>query len=172
MQALDAETYRELVLRHKDRVYGYAYWMVRNAEDARDTCQEALIRMWEHRDSVRADSALPWLLRTTHRLCIDRSRRLRVRKESDRDLVEEPVADEAPGPDRLAWSTQILGRVGAALGALREVDRAALVLREVHGCSYREIAEALDVPVGTLKAKLHRVRERLRRELATAGVEP
>ena len=169
---MDAELYRQLVLQHKDRVHGYATWMLGDVEEARDVAQEALIRMWQHRDTVRSGAALGWLLKTTYRMCIDRTRRRKVRGEVHGDGVIDPMPDRGPSPERLAASDEVGRSIARALAGLGEVDRAAVLLREVQGMRYEEIAEALDLPLGTVKAKLHRTRERLRRELVAAGVTP
>ena len=169
---MDARTYEDIVTEHKDRVYSHASWMLRNREDARDVSQEAMIRLWQHRETVAPEAAKSWMLTTTHRLCLDRlRRRVRWRETTLEPPGHERVAHEA-GPERLAGAREAAERLGAAIEALGPDDRAVVVLREIEGMGYREIAESLDVPLGTLKARLHRARERLRRSLIGAGVTP
>jgi RNA polymerase sigma-70 factor (ECF subfamily) len=81
-------------------------------------------------------------------------------------------ADERPGPFRLAPASEAATAIEKALACLRHEDRAVVLMREVEGLAYEEIARALGLPLGTLKARLHRARERLRRELLAAGVTP
>lgn len=169
---MDTDAYRDVVLRSKDRVHSYASWILKDREEARDVSQEVLVRLWNHRDTVREEAALSWLLRVTYRLCIDRTRRRKVRGEVHGENLFDPMPDHAPGPARLAESTEVGGRIADALGELSDVDRAAVLLREVQGMAYDEIARTLDIPIGTLKAKLHRSRDRLRRHLVEAGVTP
>ena len=71
---MDARTYETIVTEHKDRVYSYASWMLRNREDARDVSQDAMIRLWQHREKVLPESAKSWMLTTVHRLCLDRGK--------------------------------------------------------------------------------------------------
>ena len=168
---MDAETYRDLVVRHKDRVNSYASWVLGDREEGVEVAQEALIRLWTHRKQVRPEAAKAWLLKTTYRLCIDRTRRRRVRGEVGGDVLD-PMPDDGPGPDRVTWSGELGRLLEDALARLSPVDRAAVLLREVQGMSYDEISDALGLPLGTVKAKLHRSRERLRRELVGAGVSP
>jgi RNA polymerase sigma-70 factor (ECF subfamily) len=168
---MDAETYRQLVLRHKDRVNAYAAWMLGNRDDGVDIAQEALIRMWTHRGKVRPEASLSWLLKTTYRLCIDRTRRRKVRGEVGGEVLE-PMPAETPSPERMTFSGQIGALLEGALSNLTPTDRAAVLLREVQGMTYDEIATTLDLPLGTVKAKLHRSRERLRQDLVGAGVTP
>jgi len=80
--------------------------------------------------------------------------------------------EDQPGPERTAHTGELGRAISKALTALSPRDRSAVVLREVQGLSYEEIARTIDVPLGTLKSVLHRARERLRRELMTAGVNP
>jgi RNA polymerase sigma-70 factor (ECF subfamily) len=169
---MDTDTYQDLVVRHKNLVHGYAYRMLGNQEDARDVAQEVLIRLWENRDKVIPDSSKAWLLRTTYRLCVDRTRRKKVRSEVFGDTVLDPVADVTPGPEKLSTAGELGRAIEAALGRLRKEDRTVVLLREVHQTSYEEIARILSQPLGTVKARLHRARIRLRRELVEAGVTP
>lgn len=168
---MDAQSYRRAVLEHKDRVHSYAGWLLGDREEGGDVAQEALIRMWTHRDKVRPEAARSWLLKTTYRLCIDRTRRSKVRGEVGEDALA-PMAGDDPGPDRMAFSGEVGRLLERALKRLDPADRAAVLLREVQGLSYDEIAKSLDMPLGTVKAKLHRTRERLRRDLVGAGVTP
>ena len=165
--------YESVAAMHKDRVHSYAMTILRNPAEAQDAAQEALIRLWEHRASVPVDGARPWLMRTTHNLCIDHIRRSRVRSEiGDGDVIVETRPDAGPGPQRLAESDDLRRLIDDALEALSPDDRAVIVMREVQALPYDEIAAALDVPLGTLKARLHRARERLRTRLYRAGVTP
>jgi len=165
--------FEQAVVEHKDRVHGFAAMMLRDAVEAQDVAQEALVRLWRHREQVDAALAGVWLLRTTRNLCIDRLRRRVVRSEvDDGPEVLERHGGDAPDPERLAGSSETGRAVLRALGELSEADRSVVVLREVQGLPYDEIADALGIPLGTLKARLHRARERLRAELVRAGVAP
>lgn len=164
--------FREAVLAHKDRVHSYAVGMLRHREDARDVAQEALVRLWQHRHEVHDGAAKAWLLRTAHHLCLDRMRRRAVRAESDLETLEPVLPAGDPSPERSAASEQLGRRLEAALLALPPRDRAIVLMREVQGMAYEEIAEVLDLPMGTLKAALHRTRERLREDLSRVGVAP
>jgi RNA polymerase sigma-70 factor (ECF subfamily) len=165
--------YEDVVAMHKDRVHSYAMTILRNPAEAQDAAQEALIRLWEHRASVPVKGARPWLMRTTHNLCIDHIRRGKVRSEiGNGEEVVDARPDAAPGPQRLAESGDLRRLIDRALEALSPDDRAVIVMREVQALPYDEIAAALDMPLGTLKARLHRARERLRTRLYRAGVTP
>jgi RNA polymerase sigma-70 factor (ECF subfamily) len=169
---METEAFERAVLQHKDRVHAYAVMMLRDAEEARDVAQEALVKLWKHWDRVDAAGTRAWLMRATHNMCIDRIRRRKVRSEVDGEEIIPMQADEAPGPKQLAHSSELGRAIERALERLSPDDRAVIVLREVQGLPYGEIAEALNMPLGTLKARLHRARERLRTRLVRAGVTP
>jgi RNA polymerase sigma-70 factor (ECF subfamily) len=168
---MEHSAFERAALEHKDRVHGYAAMMLRDPEEARDVAQEALVRLWQNWHKVDEAGRRTWLLRTTHNLCIDRLRKRKVRAEVGApDDVLALQADVTPGPAQRAEAGEAGRAIHAALARLSAQDRAVLVLREVQGLAYDEIAGALDVPMGTLKARLHRARERLREQLVRAGV--
>ncbi len=170
---MDPRTFEQVVGQHKDRVHGYAALMLRDGSEAQDVAQEAFVRLWSHRAEVDPSISGVWLLRTARNLCIDRLRRRTVRAEvADGPSVVDRLGGEAPDPERLAGSSETGRAVERALDGLSESDRTVVVLREVQGLAYEEIAAALGVPLGTLKARLHRARERLRAELIREGVAP
>jgi len=165
--------FQAAVLEHKDRVHGYARSILRDPEDAKDVAQECLVRLWRHRERVEPGaSCRSWLLRSAHNLCVDRLRRRSSRPEIVRDEGAEDPTDDRPGPERLASSAEIAGRLERALLDLDHRDRAVVLLREVEGLTYEEIAELLGLKMGTLKATLHRAREKLRHTLVRAEVTP
>lgn len=165
--------FQSAVLEHKDRVHSYARSILRDPEDAKDVAQECLVRLWHHRERVEPGvGCRSWLLRSAHNLCIDRLRRRRSRPEVAHDESAYDTADGRPGPDRLVSSAEVGGRLERALLDLDHRDRAIVLLREVEGLTYEEIAEMLDLKMGTLKAILHRTREKLRHSLTRAEVTP
>jgi len=165
------EAFEETVMLYKDRVHAYATMMLRDRTEAQDVAQEALVRLWEHRRGVRPDGARLWLMRTVRNLCIDRIRKVKVRSEVDEgDAVVEAEADRTASPEKLTESGELGRLVESALASLSPQDRSVLVMREVQGLPYDEIADVLGVPLGTLKARLHRARERLRTRLNRSGV--
>lgn len=159
-------------MEQKDRVFSYASMVLRDPTEAQDVAQEALVRLWKHRGRVDAPGAHLWLKRTAHNLCIDRLRQRKSRPEVGTELLETASPDPAPGPRQLAEAGELGRQLENALGALKPRDQAVLVLREVQGLPYGEIAQILGMPLGTLKARLHRAREQLRAKLVRAGVTP
>lgn len=172
---MDASDFERVARAHKDRVFGHAVWLLRDREEARDVAQEVLVRLWQNLDRVPEEAAKGWLTATTHRLCIDRHRRRTARPEvpeSPELPIDDHTASPDPGPDRIAFGGGLGNALGRALEALVPRDRAVVLMREVEGMAYDEIASALEIPIGTVKAALHRSRERLRERLVREGVRP
>ncbi len=161
------------VMEHKDRIHSYARGILRDPEDAKDVAQECLIRLWRHRERVEPGAGCRgWLLRSAHNLCIDRLRRRSTHREVAREDDDIDPTDVRPGPERLTSSVEVAGRLEKALAELDHRDRAIVLLREIEGLAYEEIAELLDLKMGTLKATLHRAREKLRHALVASEVTP
>lgn len=169
---MNDEGFESSVRQHQHRVHSHAVWILHDAEEARDVTQEAMVSLWQHRSEVPEPAARSWLLRTSYRLCLDRLRRRAVRAAAAEDAMAAPQADPAPDPERLAVSAALGAQLERALLRLLPRDRAVVVLREVEGFSYDEIARLLDIPLGTVKAILHRSRERLCETLSREGVRP
>jgi RNA polymerase sigma-70 factor (ECF subfamily) len=170
---MEVKAFEKAVLAHKDRVSAYAALMLGDNMEAQDVAQEAMIRLWQHRGRVDRRGARPWLMRTTHNLCIDRIRKRKVRSEVDEgEKVVNRQAGAVPDAQQLAESCETGRTIRWALENMPAQDRAVLVMREVQGLPYGEIAEALGLPLGTLKARLHRARDRLRAKLTRIGVTP
>ena len=164
--------FQAAVLEHKDRVHSYARYLIRDPDEASDIAQECLLRLWRHRETVEPGPACRnWLLRAAHNLCIDRVRRRSSRMEVRQDDAPDP-ADGRPDALRVAQSAQAARLLERALGELSDRDRAIVLLREVEGLPYEEIASTLGLNLGTLKATLHRTREKLRSALLRAEVTP
>lgn len=167
------EEYCRLAEGLADRLYGYAVYLLGNREEARDVAQESLMRLWENRDRVPNEAAArAWTTRTARNLAVDRMRAESVRPQADPDLLDALAGDGSSDPERTARAGEIGRALVRALGRLPARDRELIVLREIEGLSYHELSEVFDLPLGTLKAALHRARERLRDKLAAAGVRP
>jgi RNA polymerase sigma-70 factor (ECF subfamily) len=169
---MNSEGFQSVLREQKDRVFSYAAMLLRNRAEAQDVVQESMVRLWQNQAKVDQAGAPMWLKRTAHNLCIDRIRRRKVRSEVGTEQLEATSVDSTPGPDRMAESDRLGHEIEQALHQLSEQDRSVLILREVQERPYAEIAEMLDLPMGTLKARLHRAREQLRKKLIRAGVTP
>jgi RNA polymerase sigma-70 factor (ECF subfamily) len=164
----------ELVLRYQDRLYNTLVHVTGSVEDARDLVQEAFVQALVKLQSFQRNSAFyTWLYRIALNLAISRRRRRKATASVDdirHTSGDEPVdRDDAPG-ERIERQERA-EQVQAALARLSEEHRGVLVLREIDGYCYEEIAVMLDVPVGTVRSRLHRARLMLRDELKQVLLE-
>ncbi len=169
-----------LVARYGAHVYAIAYRLAGNEADARDLAQEAFLRAWRALRTIEPGAALEgWFYRIVKNLYIDLVRRRpRQRVESldvPIDTGEGPMARERPDPaadvERAVAARTVDRRVQVALLALPPELRAVVVLADLEGYGYEEIAAMLDVPLGTVKSRLHRARRALRDRLAPYRAE-
>lgn len=149
-------------------VYGTALRLTRDSEDAQDLAQEALVRAYEAFDRFDGRNFKAWILRILTNLYINRYRRnQRIGGISslDEENMAEPAAPVEEAPDRQVFDGLLGSEVEAALAQVPEVFRLAVVLSDLEGLSYDEIAEATEAPVGTVRSRIARGRAILRREL-------
>ena len=169
----EEQAYRELVVRYQRQVFSVARRIVGSVEDAEDLTQETFVRMFralERYDATRPFSA--WLFTIATRLCIDHLRRRRLRPismvqrepGSDEEYTLE-VEDQGLRPDEQATHAEEEGRVRDLIDSLPYHYRVVVVLRHQQDMSYEEIAEALHLPLGTVKARIHRARALLKQRL-------
>ncbi len=156
--ALDRQL-RELIDEHADAVFRVAYGILHDRGLAEDVVQETMVKAWESLGDFRGDASVrTWVLRIAHNTAISSLRRRRDRAVAPEDLPERPGGDETSAR---AAALDGLASVRAALDQLDEVSRTIVVLREVEGLSYQQIADALEVPVPTVKTRLLRARRAL-----------
>jgi RNA polymerase sigma-70 factor, ECF subfamily len=157
----------DIVREHSTRVYRLAYRLTGNQHDAEDLTQEVFVRVFRSLSSYTPGTFEGWLHRITTNLFLDQARRKqRIRFDGLPDDVGDRLPGREPGPER-AWEHNNLDYdVQHALDALPPDFRAAVVLCDIEGLSYEEIAATLDVKLGTVRSRIHRGRSLLRTELA------
>jgi len=176
----DREAMGWLVERHQDRVYGLSYRLCRgDRHSAEELAQEAFLRALRALPEFRGDAAFStWIHRIVLNLHINRetslagrARRKQLSLGGSRHDETPPVVVAAPGrrPDDLAGENEQLAILRAAFDELDETRRTVVLLRDVEGKSYEEIAELLGVPIGTVRSRLARAREELSRKLGGSG---
>lgn len=157
-QAGEREAFGVLLNRYRDRVVNLAYQLLRQRDDAEDVAQEAFIQAFTALDSFRGEAQwFTWLYRITVNLCLHRKRRA---KETE-PLQAASVSER---PETTDVESQALTKlmVERTLDTLSEPLRVVLILREMHDLSYEEIAEVLDIPIGTVRSRLNEARRRFR----------
>jgi RNA polymerase sigma-70 factor (ECF subfamily) len=183
-KAGEKEAFRALVVRHQRKVYAVALGIVKDPDTAWDVAQEAFVRVHGHLADFKGDSAFStWLYRIATHLAIDSVRRERTSQKDDVDEVNEGLlSDGAEGilatnlgndPRQNALRRELAGKIQEALATLPEKHRTILVLREVEGLSYEELAERLGIHKGTVMSRLFHARKKMQAALRDyAGLRP
>lgn len=173
----DCEAFGQLVLQHQDRLFNAVYRMVGRYEDAADIAQEAFLKAFKAIDRFREDAAFyTWLFQIAVNTVMSKRRKDMVRKESQKvpldprneDAAPAQLASGNPGPEALAQNAELGENIHKAIGQLEEEYRLIVVLKDIEGFDYKEIAEMLGCPHGTVKSRLHRARLQLREALRDA----
>ncbi len=149
-------TFHEIYERHSKDVYRYVCWLSGSAADADDVTSETFARAWAGRDEIRTETVKAYLFAIARNLYLQQDRK------SKRQTGLSPAhADPNPAPDQLVESRLELERAMRAIQTLPEVDRAAFLMRIQHELPYEEIARILQLPLTTVKVKIHRSRLKL-----------
>jgi RNA polymerase sigma-70 factor, ECF subfamily len=171
----DRSAFGTLVERHETRVYNLCLRILGNRDDARDAAQETFVTALRKLAQFRGDAAFTtWLHRVTINTCYDELRKRKRRPMLHVVPEDDPDRPREPGPPVLDHADEVAGTLdaAAALAAVPEDFRIALVLADVQDVPYEEIGRILDVPVGTVKSRVHRGRIALARALAGGPGEP
>jgi RNA polymerase sigma-70 factor (ECF subfamily) len=170
----DADAFTQLVERHRQRVYNVCFRLLGDPDDAADASQDAFLSVLTKIGQFRGDSAFTtWLHRIAVNACYDLTRRRRrqpmLRLAGDAELPEERSGPSIPDhADELAGTRDAV----AALAAIPDEFRRVLVLADLQDLAYEEIAKILDIPIGTVKSRVHRGRVALARAMGLASREP
>ena len=171
MNDLDPEDwlrFEQLVLPHVDNAFNLARWLLRSREDAEDVSQEALLRACRFFRGFHGGDARAWLLQIVRNTCyswLEKNRPRELMVEFHEELHPQTVAT----PESIAIADEGRERLGRALETLPPRHREVLVLRELEGCSYKEIAAITSIPIGTVMSSLSRARRELHCALANSS---
>jgi RNA polymerase sigma-70 factor (ECF subfamily) len=160
--------FEQEVMPHLDAAYNLARWLTRNEQDAQDVAQEAYLRAFRFFPGFRGGDARAWLLkivRNTFYTWSHGNRLLQEAAEFDENFF--PPDSDAPNPEEAVLQNDSDTLVRKALEMLPSNSREVLILRELEGMSYKEIADITGMPMGTVMSSLSRARDRLRQVLAT-----
>jgi RNA polymerase sigma-70 factor (ECF subfamily) len=177
------KAYRELLDRYQRPVFSLVYRMVRDRELAEDLAQETFVKVFNHLDSYNPKYKFSsWIFKIANNLAIDHLRKKELptvsldgsRHATTSEAVESSrisIASEDENPEELLEAKELGEEIETAISQLRVEYRTAVLLRHVEGRPYEEIAEIMDVPLGTVKTYIHRARIELRELLAHLRVE-
>jgi len=163
------DIFEQVVLPHLDAAYNLARWLTRNEPDAQDAVQEAYLRAFRHFSDFRGGDARAWLLKIVRNTCyswLRVNRPLQDAAEFDENLLAPDV--RSPNPEEAVLQNASGTLVRKALEKLPPNFREVLILRELEGMSYREIAAITGMPAGTVMSSLSRARDRLRQVLTAS----
>ena len=169
----DADAFEQLLLEHQKNVYNLCYRMAGNPDDAMDLSQETFLRAWRFLDQYQLASAFStWLYRLCSNICIDFLRRRRRQQtvpltfeDADGEEQTYAVPDAQPLPEEQVELKLTRETLAAAMAQLLPEHRAVLQLRVVNEMSYEQIADVLDIQIGTVKSRLSRARNQLKKIL-------
>jgi RNA polymerase sigma-70 factor, ECF subfamily len=170
----DSAAFGELVRTYQSRVYNLLYQIVRHAEDAREIAQHTWLKAWNKLDTFKGESSFySWVYRIATRTALDflrsRKRAPEVEFLDQMDPENHSEQSKLPGrmgrPDEDAQRSEVMRRFQSALAKLPEIHRTALILREIEGMSYEEIADAMDCRIGTVMSRLFHARRAIQNHL-------
>ena len=159
--------FEETIMPHLDAAYNLARWLTRNEHDAQDVVQDAFLRAFKFFGVFRGGNSRSWLLsivRNTTYTWLQKNRKLELVTVSDEEIHE--IEDTSSNPEVLLLKNSDRQEMMRAVEQLPVEFREALILRELEGLSYKEIAEMADVPIGTVMSRLARARKLLQQSLS------
>src|SRR5262245_3098576 len=159
--SMGARLFEETVLPHLDAAFNYARWLTRNGVEAEDIVQDACVRAMRFFSSLRDDDARGWLFTIVRNTWYSRVSRRAPMGATPSSGAQEQWPDDRPDPEERPLQQHTVALVREALEQLPVDFREAIVLREIEGLSYKEIAAVVGVPIGTVMSRLARARDRL-----------
>lgn len=172
-QELEVPSWDEIVQNHSSKVFRLAYRLTGNRFDAEDLTQETFVRVFRSLHNFTPGTIDGWLHRITTNLFLDQARRRnRIRFDALTDDAETRLPGKDPGPERTFEFNNLDVDIHLALDELAPEFRAAVVLCDLEGLSYEEVAETLGVKLGTVRSRIHRGRSQLRVKLAHRAPKP
>ena len=165
------DSFERTVVPLLDDAYTLARHIMRDEHDAQDAVQEAYLRAWRHYGGFRGGDVRPWLLTIVRNCCYSGRRRARPERHSVEYVDEEHGDGERRTADAGALEESDREELQTALDRLQPEYREAIVLREIEGLAYREIAQVTGVPIGTVMSRLSRARKRLQAALGIGARE-
>ena len=162
MARMSQHTFETVVVPHLDAAFNYARWLTRNDADAEDVLQDAAVRAFRFFSSLRADNPRAWLFTIVRNTWYARVAQREARPHvTEYDEMADPRPNHHPDPEAQLLRQQTVDRVRRAVESLPLDFREVIVLRELEGLSYKEIAKVIGAPIGTVMSRLSRARERL-----------
>lgn len=170
-KAGNVEAFEELVKQCEKKVFNIAYKMMGNYDDANELAQEAFIRAYKSINKFKEDSLFStWIYRITTNVCLDELRKRKNKKVislnedikyNDEELKPQ-IKDDSPGPEKIYEKKEFKNLIYQCIESLSDEYKTVIILRDIEGFSYEEIAKIINCPEGTVKSRISRARKALR----------
>jgi RNA polymerase sigma-70 factor (ECF subfamily) len=165
----DSSVFTDLIRTYQDRIYNLCRYMLENPQDAEDAAQETFIKAYQNLKNYTPNASFyTWLYRIAVNTCLDHIRKFSFHSlffSGDKEAHIDSFPSQAPSPESAYATAQSMVALQSALNKLSTKLRVVIVLNELEGLAYEEIAEILDVSVGTVKSRISRAREELRKNM-------
>lgn len=170
----DIEAFEQLIISCEKKVFNIAYRMIGNYDDANELAQEVFLKAFRSIKKFKGDSLFStWIYKITANVCLDelRKRKKKVVISLDQDIelnegeVKRQIPDDAPTPDLEVESNEIKSAVNESIQQLPEDYKSVIILRDIQGFSYTEISKIVNCPEGTVKSRINRARQALKKIL-------
>jgi len=165
-------SFDDVVVPHLDAAYRLARWLMRNEHDAEDVVQESSLRAFRYFRTFAGGNGRAWFLRIVRNTCLRWRSRIQAPTDSFDEEQHSGIAGTASGPESLLLHTDDVALIARAMASLPDRLREVLVLRELEDMSYRELADALAMPIGTVMSSLSRARRAFRCALNSELTRP
>lgn len=169
----NADAFCELISPYTGQLLNYAFRMLKNHEDAEDALQEAYLKIYNSLNKFEGNSSFKtWIYRIVTNVCLDMLRKQKRNSTTTLSITDEDgehellLPDDTYMPERIAQKNAALDALQKALSSLNDEHRAIITLRDIDGFSYEEIADAMNISLGTVKSRISRARIRLKELLA------
>jgi RNA polymerase sigma-70 factor (ECF subfamily) len=165
---MDKNTYKKLLETHRDRVYSYTLYCLRDQDDAEDVTQEVFLRLWKQGSDFEPEKTEAWLVKVAHNLCVDHARKRKTQRtylgQPDEAALENLVepASTWTNPELGLQRSQARQEILDAMSTLQEETRSVMLMHYFQGLRLQDIAQALGKNTSTVKVQLHRARKALR----------
>jgi RNA polymerase sigma-70 factor (ECF subfamily) len=160
---MNIKEYKECILPLRDKLYRYAFFLLKNEEDAKDTVQDVLLKIWDERNKRSYDKPEAWAITLTRNRAMDKIRKRQKQYNEVDDLTS--LRDQNPGPAQQLSTSQMHQQLLHQVTKLSEKQQRIFHLRELEGKSYQEISEELELDISQVKVYLHRARKFLKEKL-------
>jgi len=173
----DLDAFEELISLFDKKIYNYCLRMTNNRSDAEDLAQEVFLKVYKNLKNFRKDSKFStWIYRIAYNTCVDNYRKKRLKllplnKIIDEEQQDIDIPSPGPLPEEQVISNEKYSLIKECIAQLKPRYKSAIILRDIHNYSYREIAEILDIPIGTVKSDINRGRALLRKVLKSRLIE-